>query len=288
MALICKNVEKNKGDKKVKKQIHLTAEQLKGVQQAELEMLQEIERICEKNGIVYSIVGGTLLGAVRHGGFIPWDDDADVAMLRSEYEKFVRACKKDLDKERFYFQDMHHTPGYRWGYGKLRKRDTLFLRCGQEQMPYEQGIFVDIFPGDNVPDNEVARILHQLQSFILRKLMWAEVGKHTESNRWIRFLYKQMAKVPLRWNVRQVDKLMQKSNSRETRLIRALLFPAPKGKTGYPRKWYEKSIPVMFEGVQLHMMQGYRQYLPYKYGRDYMKLPPKEMRKIHPVSKLKL
>ena len=82
--------------------IHLNNEQLRQLQMIELEMLLEVDRICKKCGIKYNIIGGTLLGSVRHKGFIPWDDDADVAMLREEYEKFKKACKKELDTTRFY------------------------------------------------------------------------------------------------------------------------------------------------------------------------------------------
>ena len=116
--------------------VELTESVLKQIHNIELEMLIEVDRICRKNNINYTIIGGTLLGAVRNGGFIPWDDDADVAMLRPEYEKFTNVLKKDLDISRFYFQDMRVTDGYRWGYGKIRRRNTLFLRENQELMSY--------------------------------------------------------------------------------------------------------------------------------------------------------
>ncbi len=98
----------------------MTPDELRSVQLIELELLCEVDRICRKNNIQYRIVAGTLLGAVRHGGFIPWDDDADVGFLRNEYEKFKKACNKDLDTSRFYFQDHINTPGYRWGYPARR------------------------------------------------------------------------------------------------------------------------------------------------------------------------
>ena len=115
--------------------IELTGEQLHRLQMIQLEMLVEVDRICNKCGIRYNIIAGTLLGAVRHRGYIPWDDDADVAFLRPEYEKFRKACKTELDRTRFYFQDHRNTKGYRWGYGKLRRKNTLFLREHQEHMP---------------------------------------------------------------------------------------------------------------------------------------------------------
>ena len=129
---------------------------LRRIQLVQLDLLKEVDRICKKCGIRYNIIAGTLLGAVRHGGFIPWDDDADVAMLRREYDRFVLACQKELNTDKYYFQDHHVTPGYRWGYGKLRRKDSLFLREHQEHMPYEQGIFIDIFPLDCVPNERPA------------------------------------------------------------------------------------------------------------------------------------
>ena len=101
---------------------HLTNDELRRVQLIQLEMLKEVDRICNLCGIHYNIIAGTLLGAVRHQGYIPWDDDADVALLREEYEKFRVACEKELDHNRFYFQDHRNTAGYRWGYGKLRRK----------------------------------------------------------------------------------------------------------------------------------------------------------------------
>ncbi len=80
--------------------VQLDAHLLRQLQMIQLEMLVEVDRICKKCGIHYNIIAGTLLGAVRHGGYIPWDDDADVALLRPEYEKFRTACKTELDKSR--------------------------------------------------------------------------------------------------------------------------------------------------------------------------------------------
>lgn len=82
--------------------IELDATTLRKLQMTELEMLKEVDRICRKYDIKYSLDGGTLLGAIRHNGFIPWDDDADVVMLRPEYIRFYKACKKELDKDKFF------------------------------------------------------------------------------------------------------------------------------------------------------------------------------------------
>lgn len=102
--------------------ITLSKEKLRQLQLVELEMIVEVDRICRKYKIKYSLDGGTLLGAVRHHGFIPWDDDADVIFTRHEYAKFYKACKKELDQERFFLQDYTTDPYYRWGYAKLRRK----------------------------------------------------------------------------------------------------------------------------------------------------------------------
>ena len=102
----------------------LTLGQTCAIHSVLLELLCEVRRVCELAGIRYTVIAGTLLGAVRHGGFIPWDDDADIGMFREEYEAFRRACDKYLDTSRFYFQDHTCTKGYRGGFGFRRREKT--------------------------------------------------------------------------------------------------------------------------------------------------------------------
>ena len=263
--------------------IHLKKEQLRELQLIELELLEEVDRICKKCSIHYNMIAGTLLGSVRHGGFIPWDDDADVAMLRSEYERFKRVCKTELDSDRFYFQDHTNTPGYRWGYGKLRRKNTLFLREYQEHMPYEQGVFIDIFPMDGIPDNYISRWVHNLHCFCIRKILWSEVGKVADKRKYMRVWYRFLSIIPEAAIFKHYNKFILKSNKKRSKMVRMLMFPSPNKELGYYRKWYIKGKRMSFEGVKLVGMQESEEYLKFTYG-DYMKLPPKELRKVHPVS----
>lgn len=266
--------------------IHLGQEDLRKLQLIELELLIEFDRICRKHNIRYTLTGGTLLGAVRHGGFIPWDDDADVSMLRREYEKFKKACEIELD-DKYYFQDMQNTEGYRWGYGKLRKKGTLFLREHQEHMPYAQGVFIDIFPRDGVPDSFLRRKFHKFQCFCIRKGLWSEVGKIADKRKimriWFRFLNKVLGSRI--YNV--YYRLVKISNRRPTKLVRNLTFPIPNGKDGYLRKWYKESTELEFEGHLFMVNKCYKAWLKQEFG-DYMKLPPPEKRKVHPVVEVDL
>jgi len=265
---------------------HISPDELRAVQLTELELLCEVDRICRKFGINYRIVAGTLLGAVRHSGFIPWDDDADVAFLREEYEEFRSACETELDNSRFYFQDHRNTPGYRWGYGKLRRKGTEFVRLNQETMPYEQGIFIDIFPYDNVPDNIILRQFHSVKCFLYRKAFWSPVGK-TISKGLERLAYMLLSEIPAHRLYKSFDRFIENSNKRECEWVRILTYPTPTKDHGYKRKWADSISDFTFEGVQLRGVAEYDEYLSFKYG-DYMTLPPENERKTHPISKLKL
>ncbi len=260
---------------------------LRNIQLVQLELLQEVDRICKKCNIHYNIIAGTLLGAIRHGGYIPWDDDADVALLRDEYEKFRKACKTELDTTRFYFQDHRNTKGYRWGYGKLRRKNTLFLREFQEHMPYKQGIFIDIFPLDNVSDNYIVRSIQNFECFCVRKILWSKVGQIADKNYFKRKWFKLLAKIPEQEIFRFYNRMILRYNKKKTRMVRILMFPAPNNEYGYYRSWYECSADTLFEGVIFQGIKDYDSYLTFKFG-DYMKLPPVEKRKVHPVSKLKV
>lgn len=267
--------------------IQLDKSTLRKLQLVELEMLIELDRICRGNGISYHIIGGTLLGAVRHGGFIPWDDDADVTMMRADYERFKEVCKTQLDPERFYFQDAWETEGYRWSYGKIRRKNTVFLREHQEHMPYEQGVFIDVFPVDGVPDNYILRAINDFHCFCIRKLLWSEVGKYAEKNFCKRKCYYLMSKIPANVIFKHYARLINIRNRKYTKRVRIALMPVPNKGFGYLREWYEESAEYQFEGFSFKGIKNSHDFLNYEFG-DYMKLPPVEKRKTHPVSDIKL
>lgn len=265
----------------------LSQKELREVQLIQLEMLEEVDRICRKCNIRYNIIAGTLLGAVRHKGFIPWDDDADVALLRPEYDKFCKACETELDKERFYFQDHHNTPGYRWGYGKLRRKDTLFLRENQEDMPYEQGIFIDIFPLDSVPQHWSGRMVSNIKYFWLRKCMWAPIGVKSSKHFVSKMFYKGLNKISDKKIYKCYNRCIEKSKKIKSDWVRILTYPTPTKDYAYKRSWYEHSEEIEFENVKFYGIKDTDAYLTFKFGA-YSQLPPEDKRKIHAITALKL
>lgn len=269
------------------RQYCMSEEELKQLQAVQQDLIKEVKRICKKCGIHFNMVGGTMLGAIRHKGYIPWDDDADIGFLRTEYEKFREACKTELNHEKYYMQDLRDTAGYRWGYGKLRRKGTEFVRLNQEFMPFEKGISIDLMPFDNVPDFWLARRVHFVRCFLFRKIFWAEVGWRSEKKQWRRFLYRIMSLIPMKMVIKKYQKFINAGQRKKTRLVRILTFPTPQGIYGYKREWYTRLKLYPFENMQLPGAKDFDGYLRVKYG-NYMELPPVEKRKIHPVSKLKL
>ncbi len=263
--------------------------ELKQLQKIELEMLTEFDRICRKHQIKYSLDGGTLLGAVRHQGFIPWDDDIDVIMRREEYFKFRKACKRELDRARFFLQDYLSDPGYRWGYAKLRRNGTEFIRMGQEHLEQHSGIFMDIFVADNVPDAYISRRVHHFFCFLIRKALYSEVGKYNEGNPFVRRVYRVLSKIPRNSLFHLRNGLAARANRRPSELISHYTLEYPKHcRYGLPGKCFDELEELEFEGKRFYGFRDYHLYLSTYYG-DYMTLPPKEKQKPHlTVSRLKL
>lgn len=264
--------------------IQLSNEELRRLREIQVDMLLEVKRICNKYNIKYSLIGGSLLGAIRHQGYIPWDDDADIGMLRKDYEKFRKVCKKELNKEKYYFQDDRNTEGYRWGYGKLRRRNTLFLREHQEHLDFGQEVFIDIFPLDYAPDNMILRRIHMFHCFCVRKCLWAPVGMNIERNRLKKYVYRILDRIPKKIIYGHYYRYIKTRKRSST--VRINLFPTPKP-YGFPIVFFEKLKEFTFEEEVFPGTCYYDEYLRIKYG-DYMKMPPKEQQKVHPVSKLKL
>jgi len=261
----------------------MSDEELRALQLVELELLCEVDRLCRECGVRYRIAAGTLLGAVRHGGFIPWDDDADVHFTRSEYELFRVACLEHLNTEKFYFQDQRATTGYRWGYGKLRRKDSLFLRNEQEQMQYEQGIFIDLFIDDYVPNNYILRCIHAFRCFLYRKAFWSVVGKNTAKG-----LEQVSYRILSKLNEKKLKvkyARFEKKHNKRTNWVRSLTFPTPTKDYGYPAALWDDFSEIEFEGIKFMTFADIKAYLEFKYG-DYLSLPPENKRKTHPISKL--
>lgn len=266
----------------------LNDEELKRLQGVCLELVCEIDRICRKNKIEYTIEGGTLIGAIREHGFLSWDDDADLIMTRTEYEKFFEACKTDLDQERFFLQEHRTDPEYPWGYSKLRMNGTSLVQIGQEDRKFRDGIFADIFVYDNVPDGFLSRRLHFAVCYFIRKCQYSVFGKKNAKNAGLRAWYAFLDGIPKRWVFSWLDALAEKSNQKSTQLMRHYTYPyfRKECRFGLPSHCFNEYTDAEFEGTTVRIAKEYDTILTLMYG-DYMTPPPPEERPHYPISSIK-
>ena len=272
----------------------LSPEQFRKMQLTELDMLVEFDRVCRENKIRYVLFGGSLLGAVRHKGYIPWDDDADIGMLREDYNKFKRHIN-ELNPDICYFQNHDTDPEYRWGYGKLRRTGTKYVRVGQEHLKCKTGIFVDVFPMDDIPLTVFGQILQDWHCFCLRKILWSEVAKYNTKGFW-KIWFTILSKIPVSFAFNQYKIYENMSRNRSSNRVRCLSFPATgtlykknpiNERYGMPKAWFTNRKKYLFEGKYFFSSRDYDTVLKYIYG-DYMKIPDEKGREQHsPFSEIK-
>jgi len=269
-------------------------DELDKVHAAEVCILKEIERICEKHQINYFACYGTLLGTIRHQGFIPWDDDLDIAMLRDDYVRFMEIAPNELD-ERFFLQTQETDDGYHLPFAKVRMNDTLFLEPDVKTRKMHHGLYVDIFPFDNICDDIEKRktILRNVRvvRFIATARELAEpqiVGNsfvHVCGRVVWRTLHVVMGilHVSRKWLWKKFETLAQSMNGEETKEA-TLMFSMPENSMIEKDKIFP-IIKMPYENTYINVPSNYEEYLRLQYG-DYMKLPKKSDRINHKPEKL--
>lgn len=251
-----------------------TNDLIRKMQMIELDMLKEVDHICRENGLFYELDGGTLLGAVRHGGFIPWDDDIDIQMLREDYDKFCEICKTQLDSNKYFLQTYHTDAGYRWGYARILKVGTTFRRADHEMLTSRTGIFIDIFPRDNMPNRGIAKWKYNVDCFWTRKIAYSVVGAVYERNLVKKIGYKFLSYIPIDVVRSRFDKLAGKYASAQTELVRTPGWHWRQESDGYKRQWLENRIEIPFEDMMAYAPANTDEFLRYMYGNNYMTPPP--------------
>ncbi len=236
-------------------------------------ILEEFDRICRENDIPYQLFAGSLLGAVRHSDFIPWDDDLDVIMLRKDYERFLETAPQALDCDRFFLQKEYseHWPMF---FSKLRMNGTACIEKFHPKDPKQhQGIYIDIFPCDNASDNAFVRKLQFAASKIVITKCLHRRGYDTDS---------RMKKIAMAVSVF----LPAKPFIRLARLDRASAsgyvhscFGASHsyGKSFYKREWLTESVPHAFRTGMYPVSEHYDELLTCLYG-DYHQIPADEQK----------
>lgn len=261
------------------KYIELSEENRLKAQRLEVEILAEVDRLCKKHSLRYSIAYGTLIGAVRHNGFIPWDDDIDICMPREDYEKLQDICKEELDGK-FFYQSHDTDPGYWLLYNKMRMNGTVFKETASAYRNIHQGVYIDIFPIVNIPDDTKLLDSH------LKKIQFYRTGIQAKHIVWRSRHGKKMLVVallrliylvfPIKYLYRKAQEEAVKYNSNNTNRMISTCSPYQK-KDIFNREVYLNYIEHVFEGHQFSIYKDYDKVLTQIYG-NYMQLPPEEKR----------
>lgn len=212
---------------------------LNDCEKLQMDMALEVKRLCDKHNLRVFLAYGSLLGAVRHKGFIPWDDDIDLWMPRSDYEAFMRLCEKDL-APRWQLQTIETDPALGQLLAKIRARGTRFVHRNSTQVDMDQGIYIDLFPIDNAPDGKVRRRLHAGIHYVLRREMVRRsgYGLSRRGERWAKLIRVPMLLVPTRTVIRLLKRNATRYNAVDTRSMVSLAGAYPYRKEVLCRDWF--------------------------------------------------
>lgn len=252
-------------------------------------MLEYLDRICRENEIEYSLAGGTLLGSIRHKGFIPWDDDIDIVLTRSNYEKLMQLLM-ETSKDKYSLLYYKKTPTF-ISFARLIHNNT-FAVSKYNKSSLLSGVWLDIFPIDSLPDDKVARDKQRDEIKKYSKYLRASIKgglKYASFPTLTGFLAKVFLFLP--WHIKyygkdkelsqQMEQIMTRYNHQRTKevgFVDSIYFE----KEHFPAEIFEEYEDIEFENLTVRKIKNHDTYLTQLFG-DYMKLPPKEEREGHVI-----
>lgn len=277
----------------------ITEEETAKFQMVLLQMMKDIHFVCEKHSLTYFLGGGSCLGAVRHKGFIPWDDDIDVIMPRDDYDKFPSLLSAEFP-DKYFYEEIRINDKYDANFMKIRLIGSV---CREifESDPENAGIFIDINPLENVYDNSFLRKIHGYFCELLLLITSCVRLKNTAPKIMPYITDKKQLDVIKR--KLRLGKLFSFFSLRKWLLItekrmcacknkNSSFVSIPTGRKHYfgemqPRSVFSKAVLTDFEDTKFYIMEGFDSYLTGLFGEDYMTPPPKESRERHAVTALK-
>ncbi len=243
------------------------------IQQIQLELLVEFDRICRKHGLRYNISFGTLLGAVRHKGFIPWDDDIDVTMPVEDYDRLDEIMQEELDSQKYYFRCPTNEENNHLIFKHLERRGTVYTKPGRQKLTQQIGVFIDIFPMYPSAHLWLADRVHAKICRHWRKALWATVGADSVQDEKKRKYYKRISAVG--------NKVCYERFVRAAKFFhneKYLKFWIAQDRNPYKtplvrRSNYVDTVELLFEGHSFPAPRDYESVLDYCFGHDWRKYP---------------
>ncbi len=254
----------------------------------DMEIVKAVVKICDRHGLIYYMLGGTMLGAIRHKGFIPWDDDIDLGMPRDDYEKFLEIAPNELP-DTLKVVNYRNTPEYQYYITRVLDTDTKVIeeRIGNDNKYTNASI--DIFPIDGTPNNILLRRIYFFRILSHRALMSLcykdSIDRKRQRNTVEKVFLCLMERLPIEKITTpykqkcKIDKLLRRQNLKRSKYI-GNIMGAYRTREIVPTEFYGKGAFYQFEDMKLRGLEQYDEYLTYTYG-DYMQLPSEDKRKTH-------
>ena len=255
--------------------------------QIDLEIVKEVVSLCEKYGLKYYMLGGTMLGAIRHNGFIPWDDDIDLGLFRDDYEKFLEVASELPNHLKIV--NYRNTPTYQYYITRVLDIETKVIeeRIGNDNK--YTNVSIDIFPIDGTPNNKILRKIYFFRVLYHRALMSLcykdSIDRKRSRSGAEKILLWTMKRIPIERMTspyRQkaiIDKLLRKQTINGSKYI-GNIMGAYRTKEIVPAEFFGEGKMYQFEDIELRGMEKAEEYLKWTYG-NYMELPPEDKRKTH-------
>jgi lipopolysaccharide cholinephosphotransferase len=245
-----------------------------------LEIATYFDEFCKDNEIDYYLMGGSALGAMRHKGFIPWDDDYDVFMDSKNYDKFLKIVDQKLDKSKFYFQK-EDTDEWPLFFSKIRINDTTFIEEDLKDIQMHHGVYIDIMCLNNTSESIFIRFIQYLSARALSSSVLAKRGYKTNSK--LKKLFLFISKYFVKGFIKKLLlKIVRGLNDKETNLVGHFFGRAPFFKTSFKKSYLGIQRYVEFENTKLPVAQNVEEYLAVRFGENYMQLPSEAVKMQYP------
>ena len=261
-------------------------ETMKKIWAVELGLLEQFQAVCRKHGLKYYAIGGTLLGAVRHKGFIPWDDDIDVGMLREDYDRFLQLCETELSYPYRLVTPMNDAC-YR-AHAQIRNCVTTGYPAVDESLSCNKGIFIDIFPLDGVADSKAAFAFQMMQMKVLNRILMNYYyfdTVHSNPSLIKKVFHGAVCGMMKCFGVKRVyaqyDKIAARYSKKKTGRIGEISILFDDSRYHWRREVFEGMAELPFEFLQITAPAGWEEFLTNTFG-DYRKIPEnKKERALH-------
>lgn len=252
-----------------------------------LKILKEVHKICEENNIKYFLSDGTLIGAIRHQGFIPWDDDLDIGMLREDYEKFCKIAPQILS-ENFILQNFQTDKGYGLQFGKVILKNTVWIeKVAKNTNRQWSGIYIDIFPYDNITENKkmqklINRLYIFIQGLILIKFKYINISNYESMAKKLKYVLKKiyLCTISKKLLIYIRDSICKRYLNKSKTLVTK--YGGNFYKNQNPYNFYKDLTLQKFEDTSFYIPKNYDKILKNLYG-NYMEIPPIEKQRQHGI-----